>query len=126
MFKKFKMNAYIIIFSVVLILILAIIYNMKNVEKFTNNDISVEYYFMPNCGHCKKFNSTWDELLTQVSGVSFKKYDITDGSIGSKRSDKFNINSAPTIIKVNKKTDKIIEEFNGNRTLKELKSFVNM
>lgn len=127
MIKMLKKNAYLILFLIFLIIVLALlyVYNSKYVEKFSDNNYSIEYYYMPNCGHCKKFNSVWDELMKEVSGVSLKKYDITDSDIGSKRSEKFNINGAPTIIKVSKSDDKLIDEFNGNRTLEELKKFIS-
>ena len=58
---------------------------------------------MDGCGHCDKFNSTWDELVSfykDNNKVKLFKYDINEGK-GKELATTYKINSAPTIKIIN-------------------------
>lgn len=78
---------------------------------------------MDGCGHCDKFNSTWDELVSfykDNNKVKLFKYDINEGK-GKELATTYKINSAPTIKIINNDTS---YEYNGNRQADDIKKFV--
>jgi hypothetical protein len=85
---------------------------------------------MPNCGHCKDFDSKWDDIVSQtnrnqaVVNYTTVKYNITDNGEGAAAGQKYNINSTPTILLVNISTEKIIP-FEGDRTVSNIITFAN-
>jgi hypothetical protein len=128
-----------IISIVLIILIIIAIFAgtyYKRYEGFENQEdtpkqYTLQYYFMPNCGHCKVFDSNiWSILDNKVKMNSSKykfnmiKYDITDDSIGAAKANEYNINSTPTIMLYNNKT-KEKKEYTDDRTEKDLLNFVD-
>lgn len=94
-------------------------------ERFTKlPTISIEYYYMDSCGHCKEFNKTWDEFKSKVpseSSYKLEKYNIS--AEGEKRGNQFDVHSAPTILAINTQDDSIIAKFTGERTVEKLLAF---
>jgi thiol-disulfide isomerase/thioredoxin len=94
-------------------------------EGFASSSVSIEYYYMDGCGHCKEFSPTWDKFVSKIdSSAKFTtvKYNINTPE-GSKRGDSFKVSSAPTILAV--KNNEIIAELTGDRTLESLNDFAN-
>ena len=88
---------------VVAILILIFMSNYKFFEKFTNPQPELQYFYMPECGYCKEFSSTWDEISKEVSTnpgnykFTTKKYDIKDNGEGAALATTLNITGVPTL-----------------------------
>lgn len=92
-------------------------------EKFgIEGKYNIEYYYMESCPHCVEFSPIWNELIsnTKYEKITFVKYEIAENR---DRSNKFNINSAPTIIVVDKKNDMMVASYTEKRTAPELMKF---
>lgn len=119
---------YAIIIAFVLIFAI-IISNRQRIQEqfFNNNNYSVEYYYMENCGHCIEFNKSgiWERLKNKNwNKVSLNKYNRED-NIERVRS--MDITSFPTIVIVNNSTNPptILASFEDERTYEELVSFIS-
>jgi len=94
-----------VIISILVVAILLMIFmsNYKFFEKFTNPTAKLQYFYMQECGYCKDFNSTWEDIVTEVAANPTKynftteKYDIKDNGAGSALADELKIKGAPTI-----------------------------
>lgn len=100
-------------------------------QEDTSKQYTLQYYYMPNCGHCKVFDTKiWSILNDKVSSDPSKykfnmiKYDITDNSVGTAKATEYAINSTPTIMLYNTKT-KEKKEYTDDRTEKDLLNFIN-
>ena len=119
---------YAIIIAFVLIFAI-IISNRQRIQEqfFNNNNYSVEYYYMENCGHCIEFNKSgiWERLKNKNwNKVSLNKYNRED-NIERVRS--MDITSFPTIVIVNNSTNPptILASFEDERTYEKLVSFIS-
>jgi len=79
-----------------------------------NKNYELQYYHMPNCGHCTDFQRVWDDIVSRTSknqaivNYTTAKYDITDNKDGTAAGQRNNVNSTPTILLSNISTGKII------------------
>jgi hypothetical protein len=119
---------YVIIIAFVLVFAI-IISNRQRIQEnfFNNNNYSVEYYYMENCGHCIEFNKSgiWERLKNKNwNKVSLTKYNRED-NIERVRS--MDITSFPTIVIVNNTTNPptIIASYEDERTYEKLVSFIS-
>lgn len=119
---------YVIIIAFVLVFAI-IISNRQRIQEnfFNNNNYSVEYYYMENCGHCIEFNKSgiWERLKNKNwNKVSLTKYNRED-NIERVRS--MDITSFPTIVIVNNSTNPptIIASYEDERTYEKLVSFIS-
>ena len=119
---------YVIIIAFVLVFAI-IISNRQRIQEnfFNNNNYSVEYYYMENCGHCIEFNKSgiWERLKNKNwNKVSLTKYNRED-NIERVRS--MDITSFPTIVIVNNSTNPptIIASYEGERTYEQLVGFIS-
>lgn len=127
MFNK-SLN-YIIIIAFVLVFAVIISNRQRIQEQFfdNNNNYSVEYYYMENCGHCIEFNNSgiWERLKNKNwNKVSLNKYNRED-NIDRVRS--MDITSFPTIVIVDNSTNTptIVASFEDERTYEKLVSFIS-
>ena len=88
--------------------------NFGNPKKFT-------YYYMEECGHCKKFSPIWDIFVRDYNGP-LKLEKIERNNAGDDL-EKYKIKGFPTILLIDDKGNK--KEFNGDRTLEGLKNFIS-
>lgn len=121
-------NQYVIITIALLVFcsMLFVLLNRRSIEGFSSNDVKVriEYFYMDGCPYCKEFDSTWNELVkSNPENVQLVSYNINKNS---ERASKFNINSAPTVVAVDIKSDTVVNLFNEARTIANLKKFVSM
>jgi thiol-disulfide isomerase/thioredoxin len=87
-----------------------------------NKNYAIEYYYMKGCSHCEKFNNTgiWEELeKTYGKSIKFNKYENRENPEKVK---KYDITGFPTIIIIS--NEKIVEEYNGNRSKDDLEKFI--
>jgi len=119
---------YVIVIAFVLVFAI-IISNKQRIQEqfFNNNNYSVEYYYMENCGHCIEFNKSgiWERLKNKNwNKVSLNKYNRED-NIDRVRS--MDITSFPTIVIVDNSTNPptIVASFEDERTYEKLVSFIS-
>lgn len=98
---------------------------LKVFEAFTTPAVNIEYYSMNGCGHCETFDKkVWEPLTKDVAtkSVNFKlvKYNLSEPA-GAERAKKFNVTSTPTILAV--KNDKMVDSFEGDRTVDNVYKF---
>ena len=119
---------YVIVIAFVLVFAI-IISNRQRIQEqfFNNNNYSVDYYYMENCGHCIEFNKSgiWERLKNKNwNKVSLNKYNRED-NIDRVRS--MDITSFPTIVIVVNSTNSptIVASFEDERTYEKLVSFIS-
>lgn len=128
----FNSNVVILLLILITVSLLGgfIAYNFRDLklfEKFENNTVpvTIEYYYMNNCGHCITFDPIWTKFSnTPSSKYNYAKYDINDNSEGQKRAQKFNITGTPTIIAT--KNNEKLNEFEGDRKIEDLVKFAEL
>lgn len=108
-----------IILCVLLLLILLFIFkSLKLVKEEMTNEPVLTYFYMEECGHCKKFTPEWEKFTNQ----KLIKTEKVEAKQMTKKHESFNIEGFPTVIA---HTDgKKIKEFTGARTAEGLKNFV--
>ena len=120
-----------LIVLILVVIIVSVFY--KKYEKFTNKPTyRLEYYYMTNCPHCVDFNPTWEKLTTNekenlksMGVVEFVKYDLN----GTKKEDiekvkKYNVTGAPTILLVDTSNADKYYNYEGNRQVEDIKTFI--
>ena len=81
------------------------------------------YFYNPNCGACKKFSPTWNEVankLKNAPGISVRAIDNTKPE-NERLSFYYNITRTPTIIFV---TPNKNIEYSGERTADDIYNFI--
>ena len=120
-----------LIVLILVVIIVSVFY--KKYEKFTNKPTyRLEYYYMTNCPHCEDFNPTWEKLtstekenLKSMGIVEFGKYELN----GTKKEDnekvkKYNVTGAPTILLVDTSNADKYYNYEGNRKVEDIKTFI--
>ena len=128
MMKLLKKNKKIVI--VVLVLLICIYlykeHYTKKVEKFDNGVSELMFFSAEWCGHCKDFKPVWKNLVREMEKEPYKNNIILqnyDNEEDSKMFKKYNVTQFPTLIL--KKENGTTVEFEGNRDVKTLTSFIN-
>jgi len=92
----------------------------SNRENF-GNPTTLTYYYMENCGHCKRFNPEWDTFVQNYTGpVKLRKVEMNEAGGDL---EKYNISGFPTILAVDENGDK--KDYDGPRTSEGLTKFLN-
>jgi len=94
--------------------------NFDEVAKDVNKHVLVEFY-APWCGHCKQLAPTWDKLgekFADSEDIVVAKMDSTANELEDVK-----IQGFPTI-KLFKKGDNKVVDYNGERTLEGLTKFL--
>ena len=86
----------------------------KTIKKFKNKLI---YFYMDYCKWCEEFQKIWQQVKKNKS-IKFMKI---NGPKNPKMTKKYNVNSYPTLVKIEGREHKLFE---GERTLKNIKEFI--
>tara|TARA_B110000037_G_scaffold19722_2_gene21133 strand:+ start:2835 stop:3224 length:390 start_codon:yes stop_codon:yes gene_type:complete len=85
------------------------------------NPATLTYYYMENCGHCKRFAPEWDTFVQNYTGqVKLRKVEMNEAGSDI---EKYNINGFPTILAVDENGDK--KDYDGPRTSEGLNKFLD-
>jgi len=104
---------------IIIRIIFMFMYSSKT-ENF-GNPASCTYYYMNNCGHCKRFSPEWDDFVQSYNGpVRLKKIEMNDA--GSDL-EKYNIQGFPTILFLDEEGNSKFYE--GPRTSDGLNKFIS-
>ena len=77
------------------------------------------YFYMNECGHCKKFSPTWDQFASNYRG-NLKVRKVERNDAGSEL-DTYQIKGFPTVLLLDGNGGK--KEFQGDRTVQGLELF---
>ena len=104
----------------VVFVFLRFIFNRSYVENF-GNPASCNYYYMEQCGHCKRFSPEWDQFVQTYTGpVKLRKIEMNEA--GSDL-EKYNIQGFPTILFIDENGE--TKEYDGPRTSDALNQFIS-
>lgn len=134
--KFVKKPINLIYLALVLILLYVIVYyvlpsnnlfkeNFENANvdsMLSDNSTKLVYFYMNGCGHCKNFTPIWDEFCSANSS-SIKTYKFEQSQVQEQISS-YSISGFPTILLLDENNAKI-DEYNGQRTVEALTSYVN-
>jgi len=100
------------------------LFNSNSSIDSMNNDKSTKlvYFYMNGCGHCKNFTPTWDKFCAANSST-IKTYKFEQAQV-REQINTYAISGFPAILLLDENNAKI-DEYNGQRTLEGLTSYVN-
>jgi thiol-disulfide isomerase/thioredoxin len=119
------MNLKNIVLSVLLLAIFLFVAFMflKRTETFSSGNV-ISYYYLPQCGWCKKFTPNWEKFEEQVKKenlpVTTRKVDASDSENEKEVSEK-GITGFPHVQMNNGKEE---VAYDGDRTVADLLKFV--
>ena len=109
-----------VILVFVVFVFLRFIFNRSSVENF-GNPASCNYYYMEQCGHCKRFLPEWDQFVQTYTGpVKLRKIEMNEA--GSDL-EKYNIQGFPTILFIDENGK--AKDYDGPRTSDALNQFIS-
>lgn len=109
----------------VAVAILAAIYlsffRRKSFYENFGNPASCTYYYMEQCGHCKRFSPEWDNFVQSYTGpVTLRKVEMSEAGDDL---EKYNIRGFPTILIVDDNGE--FKDYDGPRTSEALTKFLD-
>ena len=109
-----------VLFVFVVFVFLRFIFKRSSVENF-GNPASCNYYYMEQCGHCKRFSPEWDQFVQTYTGpVKLRKMEMNEA--GSDL-EKYNIQGFPTILCIDENGE--TKDYDGPRTSDALNQFID-
>ena len=109
---------------VVAIAVLFVMYHVAKkyfLKEAFSNPSTCTYYYMEQCGHCKRFSPEWDKFTQTYTGpVRLRKVEMNDAGDDLR---KYNINGFPTVLLVNDNGES--QQYEGPRTSDALNKFIN-
>lgn len=104
-----------------IVLIYMFFFKRRSFSENFGNPVSCTYYYMEECGHCKRFNPEWETFVQSYTGpVKLRKVSATEAGGDL---DKYGITGFPTILIVDENGDH--EDYTGPRTSEALTKFLN-
>jgi thiol-disulfide isomerase/thioredoxin len=92
--------------------------NTSFIDNF-GNPVSCTYYYMDNCGYCKKFTPEWDKFVKNYKGnIKFKKINMQNAETDI---EKYNIKGFPTVLIMDEEGE--VKEYDGDRTSAGLEKY---
>jgi thiol-disulfide isomerase/thioredoxin len=112
--------------KIVILIVLALVVHFlffrqsSRMENF-GNPATLTYYYMEDCGHCKRFAPEWDTFVQNYTGpVKLRKVEMNEAGDDLK---KYNINGFPTILAVDENGE--AKDYDGPRTSEGLTKFLD-
>ena len=110
---------------IALIVVIVVVYKLK-IERFDGNrSVIVEYYSLPSCGHCKRFNPEWDifesQAASDASNITATKINAGEAA-GSAKAQDAGVSGYPTV-KITKNDN--TSDYTGARTAAALNDYIN-
>ena len=112
--------------KIVILIVLALVVHFlffrqsSRMENF-GNPATLTYYYMEDCGHCKRFAPEWDTFVQNYTGqVKLRKVEMNEAGDDLK---KYNINGFPTILAVDESGE--AKDYDGPRTSEGLTKFLD-
>lgn len=109
--------------AIVVVYIGYYIYTSRRTSVFENfgNPKSCTYYYMENCGHCKRFSPEWDNFVQSYTGqVTLRKVEMSEAGNDL---EKYNIRGFPTILIIDDNGE--YKDYDGPRTSEALTKFLS-
>jgi thiol-disulfide isomerase/thioredoxin len=101
-------------------IIWALFYKKKSTFENFGNPRTCTYYYMNQCGHCKRFSPEWDNFVQSYTGpVTLRKVEMSEAGDDL---EKYNIRGFPTILVVDDKGE--FKDYDGPRTSEALTKFL--
>ena len=128
--KKFKLIDILFVLAIVLILYHFLSNRTESFEDYSpnGNEVNFVLFYAEWCPHCQRFEPTWEKLSDNLDGktvngqkVNIQKVDCAENE-NSKKCSANNIEGYPTIKCF---TNNGVKEYNGQRDLDSLKSFLD-
>jgi len=121
--KLFNRSSLVIKFSVIAVLLIVIymlFFKKYSLENF-GNPTSCTYYYMENCGHCKRFSPEWDKFESSYEGpVQLRKLEMNEAGDDLQ---KYKIKGFPTVLFLDENGQS--KEYDGPRTSDGLMQFLS-
>ena len=96
-------------------------FRRKSFYENFGNPASCTYYYMEQCGHCKRFSPEWDNFVQSYTGpVTLRKVEMNEAG---KDLEKYNIRGFPTILIVDENGE--FKDYDGPRTSEALTKFLD-
>ena len=130
MVKKVKLIDVLFVIAVLLVLYHFLSNQTEKFEDYSPNDNEVNFvlFYAEWCPHCQRFEPVWDKLTEELNGnemngqkVNIQKIDCAENE-NSKKCSANNIEGYPTIKCF---TNNGVKEYEGQRDLDSLKSFLD-
>jgi len=85
------------------------------------------YFHMAGCVYCRKFDPTWKTFKSRYSSQmkSDKNVRLVSYAAEEKKARSFDVRGFPTVLLARADSDDIVATFNGERTVANLKKFVD-
>jgi thiol-disulfide isomerase/thioredoxin len=110
-----------LLFFVVVSIVYFLFFRKNNSIENFGTPASCTYYYMEQCGHCKRFSPEWDNFVQSYTGpVTLRKVDMSEA--GSDL-EKYNIRGFPTILIVDENGE--YKDYDGPRTSEALTKFLD-
>jgi len=85
------------------------------------NPSTCTYYYMEQCGHCKRFSPEWDNFVQSYTGpVVLRKVEMSEAGDDL---EKYNIRGFPTILIIDDNGES--KDYDGPRTSEALTKFLS-
>jgi thiol-disulfide isomerase/thioredoxin len=111
-------------FILVSIVVIFIIYRFLFKAELFDSKPTITYYYLKNCGWCKKFSPVWDQFEKEVKAKNINIIPRKiDASKASSEVAQYNIKGYPHVQLVKGTT---VVPFNGERTVQGLLAFVKV
>jgi len=97
--------------------------NLKDFNKIVSGN-SIILFHHPQCGHCQDLKPTWDKMKQLNSNNGIKIIEIEAQALSNLQHPlKQHVRGFPQILKLH--NGNVVDEFNKERTLSNLNSFIN-
>lgn len=111
----------VVLISVLMISIYSVVFRKESIYENFGNPSSCTYYYMEQCGHCKRFAPEWETFVKTYTGpVKLRKVEASEAGDDL---EKYNISGFPTILIIDENGEYM--DYDGPRTSEALTKFLS-